>query len=179
MMASKKSMIVLMGCSLFVVISLILWSRPSFATDNVFSRSSLRDLKGIEVYVENISPDIERDGLTRDQIQTDVVQMLQKAGIEVFGADESHQAPGAPYLRVKVDAKKDWGTKLYAYSTHVELRQLVVLVRTPNIMVGGITWSTPGEEGTVAATNLIKIRKSVREQVDKFIEAYRETNPSN
>lgn len=176
-MASKKSAAVLMCASLLVVMGLISWVRPSWATDNPFSRSSLKDLQGVEVYVEKVNSDLERDGLTRDQIHTDVVLSLQKAGIEVFSVDESHRLPGAPYLRVTVDAIKDRQTKLYSYSLDVELRQLVVLVRNPNIMVGGITWSTPAEEGTVEATKLIKIRKSLRKQVDKFIEAYRETNP--
>jgi hypothetical protein len=47
-------------------------------------REVLRDLKGVKVVIENIPPDIERLGLTKKDLQSDVEAKLRQAGIKVF-----------------------------------------------------------------------------------------------
>ena len=48
------------------------------------SRAVLRGLQGCEVVVENLRPEIERGGLTREQLQTDMELKFRMAGIKVL-----------------------------------------------------------------------------------------------
>jgi hypothetical protein len=45
---------------------------------------SLRGLQGVEVMVEDVDPEAERDGLTRNQLQVIVESELRKAGIKLL-----------------------------------------------------------------------------------------------
>ncbi len=46
-------------------------------------RATLRGLSGVNVQVEPVNADAERDGLLRADLQTDVESALREAGVEV------------------------------------------------------------------------------------------------
>src|SRR4030042_2259715 len=49
---------------------------------------ALRGIKGLLVVVEKINPEIEKDGLTENQNQTDVELKLRMAGLNVLTSEE-------------------------------------------------------------------------------------------
>ena len=57
--------------------------------DSEYSRPTLRGLNSVFVLVEEVDPEIERDGLTASQIKTDVELKLRLAGIKVFSRAEA------------------------------------------------------------------------------------------
>jgi len=71
------------------------------ATDSQFTyitdqKDTLKGLHGVEVVVENPGPEVEKHGLTRQQIQTDVELKLRLAGIKVFSEKERLLSAGMP-----------------------------------------------------------------------------------
>ena len=56
----------------------------SWAVDSEQSRASMRGIEGVGVVVESLDPEVERAGLTKHQLQTDVELQLRKAGIRVL-----------------------------------------------------------------------------------------------
>ena len=52
--------------------------------DGKETRKTLVGLSGVYVLVETIEDDVERDGLSRAQIQTDMELKLREAGIPVL-----------------------------------------------------------------------------------------------
>jgi hypothetical protein len=58
---------------------LVAW-RPAWASDTATERATLKGVKSVSVLVENISPEAERDGLTKSQITTDVELPLIRFG---------------------------------------------------------------------------------------------------
>ena len=74
----------------------------SWAGNSEANRATLRRLQGVDVVVEDLRPDVERAGLTRQQLQTDVELQLQKAGMPLLTRAERAQAPGQPWLAVHV-----------------------------------------------------------------------------
>ncbi|MBU2623718.1 MAG: hypothetical protein KKD92_15520 [Proteobacteria bacterium] len=146
------------------------------ASDDKISRQSLRDLKGIYVSVEKLTPEIEKDGLTSNNIGKDVESMLRKAKIKTLSKGEWFDVTGSPYLYVNANVLKLPDTKEYIYSVNIALKQNVYPVREPIEILGAATWSVGGIIGITPS--LDKIRASVREQVGKFIKAYLSVNPS-
>ena len=88
----------------------------------------LRGLQGCRVVVVPLEPEIERDGLTTKQLQTDTELKLRMAGIKVFSLKEAARVKGSAcfYLRVYV-LKSRQGD--YIYTIHVELKEWVLLMR--------------------------------------------------
>ena len=65
-----------------------LFASPGRAGDDEKSRMSLRGLKGMQVVVEHLEPEVEQHGLTTSALQTDVELKLRQAGIPML--DRAH-----------------------------------------------------------------------------------------
>ena len=139
------------------------------------AKETLRGLPGVAVVIEPLHPTTERDGLTQQQLLTEVEQQLKNAGIRVLTQEEWRKTPGAPYLYVNVAAlKKSYG--LYAYAIEVCLNQLVMLIRDQQTQEFAETWETR-EVGTVGKKQLSTVRNSVAAHVAVFIRDYFAVNP--
>jgi hypothetical protein len=150
---------------------LLLSSVVAKGRDFESARPTLRGLEGVQVVIEDLDPDVERAGLTRHQLQTDVELRLRKAGIRVF------TRPGSPFLSVHVLTRKLTPLEVYAYSIDIEFHQLIYLVRDPHVINVAPTWSVKSGIGTVGATVLRQLRERVADHVDEFINAYLAVNP--
>ena len=144
--------------------------------DEDYTRKTLAGLKVVYVVVEPIKDDAERDGLRGDQVSTDVELTLRQAGITVLGGEQGTFPAGTALLYVNVHAFKSPGMDVYAYSVEVQLHQQVRLLRNPTVTVLTATWST-GSLGLAGPAYLSSVREVVRDQIDKFINAYLAANP--
>ena len=144
--------------------------------DGKFERATLRGLKGVQVVVEELRPEIERAGLKKQQLQTDVELRLRKAGIRVLTRKERLKTPGTPLLYLNVNALTAVDNKAVVFGISVELNQEVRLVRDPKIIVDATTWSTDSV-GIADVNNIRDIRRRVGDRVDVFINAYLAMNP--
>jgi hypothetical protein len=145
------------------------------AQDNENTRLTLRGLQGVSLFVEPLDPQIEKIGLTTNQIQTDTELKLKMAGINVLTGGESLKASGHPFFYVDVNIST-LTTQItrYLFYIRVELNQEATLVRKPDTKVSAVTWSAGGWGIDFSSDN---IRQTVKTQVDKFINAYLAENP--
>jgi hypothetical protein len=148
-----------------------------WAINGKLNRATLRGLRGVGVLVEKLSPEVEKEGLNRDQLQVAVESRLHKAGIKVLTREESVKTPGEPYLYININlnvAKTE--SPIYPYSIDLLFIQKVSLQRDPKLMTYAVTWSTGGV-GSIGKTIVRELGENVEEMVDLFIKAYREENP--
>jgi hypothetical protein len=145
----------------------------AFAADEELSRATLRGLKGVYVAVEDLDPEIERDGLTRSQIQTDVKLKLRQAGIKVLSEEEWKREKGSPYLYVNAHIMKVMNG-VYIFNITTEFIQEVHLVRNSDIKAPAAIWSA---EILGISDHVTEIRDPAKDRVDKFIDAYLSVNP--
>jgi len=140
-------------------------------------QQTLAGLFGVEVVVENMDRDIERDGITEKSLQTTVELRLRQAGIRILSNTERLRAPGNPYLYLDIQTLKDRNENFYAYSIELKLNEIVRLDRNPNVMESATTWHARGRIGLVGVQRLQALRRSVGEMVNQFINAYLAANP--
>jgi hypothetical protein len=144
-------------------------------SQEVYQRTSLRDLNGVHVLVADLDTEDEIEGLYADQIRKNIDDMLRTAGINVLTREEAMRTPGIPCLYVNVDTMKG-PDGVYAYSTTIELLQGVYLIRNPDIRTYAETWST-GVKGIAAEPNLKQtIQDDLRDILDMFINNYFSVN---
>ena len=75
-------------------------------------RESLRGLEGVEVVVENLPAEVEREGLTSLTLHAAIERQLQDAGVRALKPGDRLGTPGAPFLYVVVADRfiADWHT---------------------------------------------------------------------
>jgi hypothetical protein len=134
-------------------------------------RKVLRGLDGLRVEVKRLKPEIERDGLFVDLLQTDVELKLRMAGIKVISEGEESSIPGGPYLFLNVDAMKS--SIGYVYRIQLSLREPVTLTRNA-LKVVGTTFRTQDQFGI--SPHLSDIREEVRDITDEFTAAWLQAN---
>jgi hypothetical protein len=170
-----------------LIVALQFYSVVMAQGDNNDSRRSLKGLTGVFVIVESSKkPELERGGVSENLIQTDVELRLRVSGIKVFTEDEAIDAPGLPTLQITIsvsgfaklpDVGTSKGEELCAYSVSTSLFQTVTLKRDPNTEpIHAATWRV-STTAAALASNLSRIRDSVKDLVDKFINAYLSVNP--
>jgi len=172
-MKIKKWCIVLM----LIVLVLVTLESPVFAINSQTNRATLKGLQGISVLIENLSPEVEREGLTKNQLQIEVEFKLRERGIKILSKEESLKTPGEPYLYINVNINMGkTESDIYPYSIDMLLIQKVSLIRNPQQITYAITWSTGGV-GSITQQLVSQLRSSVIDMVDIFIKAYLAENP--
>ena len=163
--------------SLLVTGILMLMASPLLALNSEMNRSSLQGLKGVRVLVEDFAPEVEREGLVKNQIQKDVENKLRAGGMKVLTQEEAVKTPGEPYLYVNlnVNFSKD-EEEVCSCSIDIALIQNVNLARNPKQSAYAITWSTGGV-GLIGEKSLSQLKESVEDVVDIFIKAFFSVNP--
>ena len=92
------------------VFFLLSWPAMAFPLDNAQTRTSLRGLEGIYVIVEDLKPDVEEDGLTRRQIEVEVMKRLKTAGIKMLSEEAFIYEGQAEIIEQEVAARKVRGS---------------------------------------------------------------------
>ena len=158
--------------ALLALVSLITVGAAA-AADGDVQREALKGLKGVQVLVEGISPELSAANLEPSMVQGDVELKLRQAGIKVLTKTAASTTPGRPTLRILADLRRPQGD--YLYDVKVELQQQA----DPKSAAGGIrTWSSRGATGTSGTAMLTTmVRDAVNEQMDEFIKAYLSVNP--
>jgi hypothetical protein len=144
-------------------------------SDSPRERATLAGLSGVRVYVSEMDPDAEREGLTQSIFRTDVELRLRQAAIRALTQTELQDTAGSPVLHLLVSMFKS-EVGVFSYRIDLGLWQLVRLVRDPSIASAAMTWST-SSGGIVGVRRLSTIREDVRDKVDQFINAYLAANP--
>jgi hypothetical protein len=173
MMRNKKWLIVLM----LILLVLGTLESPLFAINGQSNLVSLKGLKGIGVLVENLPPEIEKEGLTKNQLQMEVEFKLREAGIKVLTREESFKTPGEPYLYINLNVNVGkTESDIFPYSIDLLFIQKVSLIRDPQQITYATTWSTGGV-GSITKQLVGQLRGSVSDILDIFIKAYLAQNP--
>ncbi len=130
-------------------------------------REYLTGLREVNVFVDDLAPDAEAAGLTRDGIEAAVEARLRERGVPLGRS----QLAGDLYVRV---ATHQGTTGLYAYFARVSLQQLVTIEGNQERAFVD-TWDLDSL-GTVGTANLPQVQRVVLQIVDVFIDDYFSVN---
>ena len=161
--------------SVFMIFLII--NSPYIINALTLGKNTLKGIRGIQVVVENLNPDIEKDGLSQSTIQKDIEDKLSMAGIKVFSKDETRSEPGRPYLYILIQSYKQKNMGIYAVAVRISLKQLISLARDPSIVSHDDTWKAIATIGFVGEKSVDSIRKVVQDHVDEFIKDFVSMNP--
>jgi hypothetical protein len=161
--------------TVLTLVAVLISGLPSSADDYAASRATLKGLTGVRVVVEEFDEVRKKAGFDSHTFQqTNVETELRRAGIKVLSGEEVREAPGNAFFVVRVSALHERPNAIAPYLIATELRQLVLLARNPSLPPRHVaTWGT--KKFGVAGVPFI--RKGVRDETDKFINAWLSVNP--
>ncbi len=165
---------------LALVISILFFFFPGKSLP-LSSMESLKGLKGVEVLIEELNPDLENLSLTMIQIQIDVESKLRKAGVPVLSKEENEkiQPLRKPYLYLRINScKLSSRRESIAFNIGIALNQQITLrgVFDSKKCFFAPTWYT-NVVGSAGRKNVQEILDAVQDLTDKFISAYLKANP--
>jgi hypothetical protein len=133
---------------------------------------TLKGLDSLKVEVEPLAPDLQKAGITTEQIQLDVETKLRQAGLKVRKPGETVN----PYVVLNVSVQSiDNGMGGFAVSVTSSLNQLIVLERDKTVTSAASTWQSKSIV-SVIKEKVQGIRNFVNFQTDLFVNAYRKAN---
>ncbi len=154
-----------------VLLAALSVSTHAFAALSAAERELLRGLDGFRLAVERIKPEIERDGLFRSILLSDMELRLRLAGIKTLSEEEAESKPDAPLLYLYVDAMKC--SLGYVYTMRLALMEPVKLTRN-NTKVLATVLRIPAELGITS--RLPEIRDAAGDFLEEFIKAWKAAN---
>jgi len=139
-------------------------------------RDVLKGLEGIYVVVYTPNPELDKYGLTKQIIQTDVELRLRQYGISVLTEEQWQKTLGSPILYVKINSaiNKEFGW--VAIGIHVDLIEGTFLARKSTTCCSSTTWGLSNV--WLGGTNDVKMaREGLTSIVDVFINDHLAANP--
>ena len=145
------------------VTALLLGAAASAGAQNDDEREYLEDLREVNVLVEDLPPEVEAAGLTRNGIEAAVEDRLRERRVPIGRS----RLAGDLYVRIGTHRGS---TGLYAYFARVSLQQLVTIEGNRQRAFVD-TWDLESL-GLVGEGNLPQVEEVVLQIVDVFIDDY-------
>jgi hypothetical protein len=149
-----------------VLLLLLTMARSGSAAD----RDTLKGLRAVDVRIEDVAPEAERDGLATSQLRTDIESQLAQAGIQI-----SEDAAESFYLNVNAHRSAP-NEMRYMYNIELRVSQPVLVIRTDAVELAG-TWSRAILGTSMLAVLSDSVRGDVRQLVTTFLNDYLAVNP--
>ena len=139
------------------------------AGDAALDRATLRGVKAVNVVIDPVAPEIQKEGATSDGLRTRLEEKLRDAGIAV-------DAAGNEFVALRLTSVRA-ARGPFAIAAAIGLYQPVMLVRDRNVKTATQTW----EAETVVLADSKQVYRACMDSVDelaaRFVTAYRSVNP--
>ena len=138
------------------------------AGNAALDRATLRGIKAVNVVIDSVAPEIEREGATTDGLRMRMEQKLRDAGIPI-------EAASTVFVALRLTSVRA-GRGPFAIAATIGLYQPVTLVRDRNLKTATQTW----EVETVVLADAKQVYRACMDSVDElmghFVTAYRSVN---
>jgi hypothetical protein len=138
------------------------------AGDAALDRATLRGVKAVNVVIDPVAAEVQREGATADVLRTRLEDRLREAGIPVDTAANEFVALRLTSVRAARGP--------FAIAATIGLYQPVVLVRDRNLKTATQTW----EVETLVLVDTKQVYRACMDSVDdlagRFVTAYRSVN---
>lgn len=142
---------------------------------DAMSMSTLQNLPGVGVQVQQLNTDALDFGLSEDELRELLAETLNEAGVTVYSEEKLSTAPGSPTLELKILMRQVRGESSYIFSIELALQEMVSLERPTESLeaIYAPTW----EKTVLGITNQkTYVKVGVRKLLERFIQEYKREN---
>lgn len=143
----------------------------------VDQREALAGLPGVRVTVQPISTEAKQDGLSEDDLKTDIELLLHQSSITVHDEEDDPLFVLLPELSAQISALKSDKFPMYAVSLNLELNHVVPLYRHGSHVSTTVTLWRRRQIALLGSSKLKEIRDDLRNMVGEFANDFLAANP--
>lgn len=152
--------------AIFLVVKFDLPTQVKIGVTNLMYGDEMRGIKEFRVSVDAPNPELEKDGLRREEVLQELTAKIEKAGIKILPDEEWRKTPGKPVLNATIHAAKV-EKQNYQYTVTIEVTKSETENSAPGSEKSKTIWSTSGMgEGDVS-----DIRTNINEITGVFLKA--------
>jgi hypothetical protein len=146
------------------------------ASDAPLDRATLRGLMAVNVVIDPVAPEIEKEGASADALRNRFEEQIRHAGISID--TNSREFVGLRVTAVRAVRRPLMNGATFAIAATVGLYQRVTLVRDPSVHTATQTW----EVETITLADSKEVQRACMDSMDelagRFVTAYRSVNPA-
>ena len=136
-------------------------------------RDTLRGLPGVEVLVEPIDPQLERQGLMASAVHANVERYLAARSITVYPNQVGNASEAKPYLYIHVSGLSLPLQQGYALAVDVQVRQTLRSLVTGSAIVNAMSWDQQMVMIVPPGGGMQRVHAQVQTLVDQFVQDWR------
>ena len=155
-----------------LILLLLVLPITAWGFDDETTRKSLKGITGVTVTVGYIFPELEKAGLNKERIQTEVELKLGQTRLNVLKNGDINRVSDNPILIVLPNILTQTSDN-FAFNVTIKLIQKVYLERNKE-HISSETWSSSSVGLSSELNDLIA---SIEYHTDKFISAWMSVNP--
>ena len=139
--------------------------------DGVLDRATLRGVRAVNVVVDPVTPEIEKEGVTTNALRSRLAQKLRDSGVQV-------DTDAIEFVGLRLTSVRAARGPI-AISANVALYQPVTLVRDRSAKTTTKTWEVDSIMLAESKQVYRACMDSVDELADRFVTAYRSVNANS
>lgn len=153
--------------AIFLVVRFDVTTNVKIGVTNLIYGDEMRGIKGFRVSVDAPNPELEKDGLRREEVLHELTAKIEKAGIKILPDEKWRKTPGKPGLNATIEAAKLEKQK-YQYTVTIEATTSEADNSAPGSEKSKTIWSIyEMGEGDVS-----DIRTNINKITDVFLKAH-------
>jgi hypothetical protein len=118
---SLVSLVVIL-IAVILIVKLDVITKVKVNVTNLIYGEEMRGIKALRVVVDPLTPELEKEGLTREAILLEIEPLLEKNGVRVLNEEDWLKTPEHPSLNVTISAtKKENG--LYQFDATISIQK--------------------------------------------------------
>lgn len=151
---------------IFFVVKFDMTTQVKIGVTNLIYGDEIRGLKGIRVVVEPLIPELEKDGLRREEVLKELATKVERSGIKILPEEEWRRTPEKPVLNATIEAVK-LDKQKYQYTVEIEVTKSKTGGSMSESEKSKTIWST----SEIGEGNVNDIRKTFDEITSIFLKA--------
>ena len=152
--------------AIFLVVKFDLPTQVKIGVTNLIYGDEMIGIKGFRVSVDALNPELEKDGLRREEVLQELTAKIEKAGIKILRDEEWRKTPEKPLLNATIHAVKI-EKQNYQYTVTIEVTKSEAEGSAPGLEKSKTIWSTY----EMGEGNVSDIRKGINEITGVFLKA--------
>jgi len=152
--------------AIFLFVKFDVPTNVKIGVTNLIYGDEMRGIKGFRVSVDAPNPELEKDGLRREEVLQELTAKIEKDGVRSLPDELWQKTPGKPSLSVSIQAAK-LEKQNYQYTVTIEVTKSEAENSAPGSEKSKTIWSTyeMGEGG------VSDIRTNINEITGVFLKA--------
>ena len=158
--------LLLLALAVFLVVKYDVMTDVKVGVTHLIYGDEMKGIKGFLVSVDSPNPELEKDGLRREEVLRELTAKIKKAGIKILPDEEWQKTPGKPALNVKIQATR-LEKQHYRYTVEME----VTKSEAGKSLDGSERIKTIWSLDEMGKGNVTDIRTEINEITDVFLKA--------